>query len=44
MKAIVIHPYDRTTSSLCNLYNQMADIHLIRDYMSNGQMKHALNT
>lgn len=43
MKAIVIHPYDRTTSSLCNLYNQMDDIHLIRDYMSNGQMRRALN-
>ena len=44
MKAIVIHPYDRTTSSLCNLYNQKDDILLIRDYMSNGQMRHALNT
>lgn len=44
MKAIVIHPNDRTTKSLCNLYSDMEDIHLIRDYMPNAQMRHTLNT
>lgn len=44
MKAIVIHPTDRTTHMLCCLYDGIEDILLIRDYVPNSQMKHTLNS
>lgn len=43
MKAIVIHPYDKTTLSLCKLYDQMDDVYLIKEHIPNSQMRHVLN-
>lgn len=43
MNAIVIHPYDTTTLSLCHLYEKIGDVHLIKDNVSNNQMRHLLN-
>lgn len=44
MKAIVIYPYDRATLSICNLYNKMDGVHLIRNFIPNNQMRHLLNS
>lgn len=43
MKAIVIHPYDRTTLSLSNLYDKVNDACLIKEFVPNGQMRHILH-